>query len=552
MSPFIGIVITLAVLTIACVVLSPKRRDKLGERVNPLDDKQQDAREDRHREEQDIPTEPPIEESVILEDASPQGIPEEFNDPKQDLLDFAAAMSDSDSYKNRYSALQNASFVVQRLTEEYDASGKKGEFYDFVLAFCEKMKFQNGDEAYKIAESVAKTLKSNKRSSNKKVKTSKTTTSTQRPLAESYYPMAYTGEEDVDEFIDIAKELLHKKIRHLKSSEKENDEELHRVVKAYRPRTGVSFYDFFTNQFQFSYLTERRFQDLYYLLFHIAQAKKDGLSKAQVLQRIDSIYRLDDMERPSERVRKESTRKRKPKQDAEKAVPFNAYTELQHRIIAVASRISRTFNENKNFRRTGQLAIALVNKFLEVKEEAISERTFYTFNLSGLQKEDRKLATVYAVLIDVVNMVFQGMNEDEIFLRISLDKRMPPLAQNLTEKKEPRQSIEIEKRPSSCLTGKKALIKTIKECGMATRAQECINLAVYLDSTLNPSIQLSEIDYFKALKSVMETKQLTSFNSRLLSYILDCRINEMPDVSMRSLVASKFPTVYRSKKTNKR
>ena len=198
------------------------------------------------------------------------------------------------------------------------------------------------------------------------------------------------------------------------------------------------------------------------------------------------------------------------------------------------------------------MAIDLVNKFLEVKEETISERTFYTINLSGLQKEDRKLSTVYAILIDVVNLVFQGMTEDEVFLRVSLDKRMPPLPQNKTEKKEPRRSTEMEKQRSSCLVGKKALIKTIKECGLADRAQECINLAVYLDSTLNPSIKLSEVDYFKALKSVIEVRQMNSFNSRLLSYILDCKINEVPDVSMRSLVASKFPTVYRSKKTNKR
>ena len=83
---------------------------------------------------------------------------------------------------------------------------------------------------------------------------------------------------------------------------------------------------------------------------------------------------------------------------------------------------------------------------------------------------------------------------------------------------------------------------------MTAKTQECINLVVYLDSTLDPSIQLSEIGYFKALKSVMVVKHLTSFNSRLLSYILDCKINEVPDVSMRSLVGTKFPIVYRVKK----
>lgn len=552
MSPFIGIIITAAVLTIAFIALSSNKKGNSSDKVNALEDKQQNSGEDIPGKEQDIiPVKTPVEENVILEETSPQSIPEAFNDPKQDLLDFAAAMSGSDSCKNRYSALQNTSFVVQRLAQEYEASGKEGEFYDFVLSFCEKMKFQNGDETYIIAESVARKLKINKRSNNKKAETPKTTTGKQRPLAESFYLMPYTGEEDVDEFVDIAKELLHKRIRHLKTSEKENDEELHRVVKTYRQRTGISFYDFFTNQFQFSYLMERRFQDLYYLLFQIAQAKKKGFSKAQVLQQIDSIYRLDNMEQQTVRERKRSTRERKPKQDAEKVVPFNAYTERQHIIIAVASRISRTYNEYKNFRRTGQLAISLVNKFLEVNEETISERTFYTINLSGLQKEDRKLATVYAILIDVVNMVFQGMTEDEVFLRVSLDKRMPPLPQNKTEKKESRRFMETEKHHSSCLTGKKALVKTIIECGLSTRTQECINLAVYLDSNLNPSIKLSEIDYYKALKSVIEVKQLTSFNSRLLSYILDCKINEVPDVSMRSFVGSKFPAAYRRNKANK-
>lgn len=547
MSLLVGIILVIAASTIGALSLSRKaRRRQSGHEITmknePLSESSNDS--------QNAPIEINVDDSDNTEDHVPH-ILEEYNDNKQDLLDFAAAMSESAVYKNRYSALQNTSFVVQRITEEYETLGKDEDFYDFVLAFCEKMKFQNGDDSYRVAEDIASKLKTQKRNTNGKPHIHKA--ETQRPSAESFYPLAYTGDGEVDEFIDIAKELLHKKIRHLKSSEEENEEELDRVVRAYRPRTGVSFYDFFTNQFQFSYLTERRFQDLYYMLFQIALAKKDGLSKEQVLQRVNSIYRLDETEQPLVRERKKSTREKKPKQASEKVVPFNAYTELQHKIIAVASRISRTYNENKIFRRTGQLAIALVNKFLEVKENAISERTFYTINLSGLQKEDKKNGTVYAILIDVVNFVFQGMSEDDVFRRVSLDKRMPPLEQSITEYKDSRRSNERKKvHSSACSTGIKALIKTIKECGMLTKTQECINLAVYLDSTLNSLIQLSLVDYYKALKSVIEVKQLTSFNSRLLSYILECKINDVPDVSMRSLVESRFPAAYRIKKAKKR
>ena len=498
----------------------------------------------------DVPGEIGSEDKDASAESSRKSVLEEYNDSKQDLLDFVAAMSDTSSYKNRYSALQNTSYVTQLLTREYEASSKEVGFYDFVLSFCEKMKFQNGDDAYIIAESVATKLKS--RESHPitvKAPPSKATTKTRRLSPESIYPFTKTGDEDVDEFIDIAKELLHKRVRHLKTSEKENEEEVSRVVRSYRPHSGRSFYDFFANQFQFGYLTEKRFQELYYLLFQIAQAKKDGLSKAEVIQRINSIYHSDNSEKSQAPKRIIDTERKTSVKKTVEATPFNAYTQIQHRIISIASRISRTYYENIIFRRTGSFAIALINKFHEVPKDTISERTFYTINLSGLQKEDKKNAPAYAILIDVVNFVFEGMSEDDVIHHITLDKRMPPLPQNQTqivESKPPKKRTEVR---SSCLIGRAALLKTIKECGMAARTQECINLAVYLDSTLNPSIQLSEHDYYKALNSVITTKRMNSFNSQLLSYILECKIKDVPDVSMRSFVGTKYPAAYRPQKT---
>lgn len=487
-----------------------------------------------------------------IKEHSLQVILEDYNDNRQDLLDFAAAMSDSDIYKNRYSALQNTSYVVRLISEEYEASGKEVGFYDFVLAFCEKMKFQNGDEAFRIAEGVATSLKSRKHSTKGEVSRPSITTKVKRPSPESIYPLPQSGDENVKEFVEIAKVLLHKRVRHLKTSEKENEEEIRRIVGTYRPRTGKSFSDFFANQFQFGYLTEKRFQDLYYLLFQIAQAKKDGLSKAEVIRRVDSVYHSEKPEKKQNPEQRIDTGRKSSERKTVEATPYNAYTQIQHRIISIASRISRTYYENFIFRRTGSLAIALINKFHKAPEDTISERTFYTINLSVLQKDDKKNAPAYAILIDVVNFVFEGMSEDDVIHRITLDKRMPPLPQNTSPIADPKPpKIKTEVR-SSCLIGRKALIKTIKECGLFARTQDCINLAFYLDSTLDPSIQLSEHEYYKALNSVIAAKRMNSFNSQLLSYILQCKIKEVPDVSMRSFVGTKFPAAYRPQKANTR
>lgn len=482
-------------------------------------------------------------------DSTPQDVLEEYNDSRQDLLDFAAAMSDSDAYKNRYTALQNTSFVVKLLTEQYEASTKEVGFYDFVLDFCERMKFQSGDDAYMIAEELATKLKNKKHDASEKAKVPQASTATYRPSPESIYPLTRTGDKDVDEFIDIAKELLHKRIRHLKTSEKENEVEIGRVVRKYRPREGKSFADFFSNQFQFGYLKEKRFQELYFLLSQIAQAKIEGLSKSEIIRRIDATYRVDDSEESQEQAHIGKTEREVPRKRRAKDTPYIAYSDAQHRIISVATRITRTYYDNKLFRRTGALAVDLVNKFHEAPEGTISERTFYTINLSGLQKDDKKNATVYAILIDVVNFVFQGMSEDDVIRRIFLDKRMPYVPQKELEAIEEKRGNSKAERPSSCPSGRSALIKTIKECGMLAKTQECINLAVFLDSTLNRKIQLSEIDYYKALKSVIKVKQMDSFNSRLLSFILDFKIKEVPDASMRAFVEPRFPSAYRIKKT---
>lgn len=487
-------------------------------------------------------------DSEPSEEVASQDFLEEYNDNKQDLLDLAASISDTDSYKNRYSALQNTSFVVQLLTEQFEASGKESGFYDFVLDFCEKMKFQNGDDAYKAAKDFTTDFKIRKHTSGGEGKPPKATTAMSRPAPESIYPFTKTGEKDVDEFMDIAKELIHTRVRHLKTSIKENEEDLGRVVKTGHPREGKSYADFFANQFQFGYLKEKRFQELYFMLSQIAQAKKDGLSKKEIIQRIDATYRIDVPNEPQVQVRVGKTSNKTQREKLTKTVPFNAYSDKQHCIISVAARITRTYYENKIFRRTGALAVDLVNKFHEVPQGTISERTFYNINLSGLQKDDKKNATVYAILIDVVNFVFQGMSEDEIMHRLCLDKRMPPLPQNKAIAIDSQRSNTKTAIHSSCPTGRTALIVTIKECGMLTKTRECINLAVYLDSTLNSSIKLTEKDYYKTLKSVIEAKQMNSFNSHILSFILDCKIKDVPDVSMRSFVESKFPSAYRNRK----
>lgn len=486
-------------------------------------------------------------------------VPDIDDDKKQNLLDFLAVMQTLGSFKNRYSALQNAAYVANLIIDEYNSSGSKDSFYDYVISFCEKMRFQGKDDAFGLAEEVINSLNSGNSIDNttqKIVNRQSRKESTKRPDPEQIYPINKTGDKDIDDFVSLCKTVIHSKVHHLKASEDDCINEVKRVVRLYKPREGRSCYDFFSKAFQFGYLKEKRFQDLYYIIQKIAEAKKTGCSNEETAQRINAIYKSDRAPQCN-RTPKESVHIITSNVEEKGCVPFYAYTDIQHKIISTATRISRRFYDNKLFKKTGDIAIDLINKYHNASGDVMSEKAFYTFSLSSLQKEDKKNAAVYAALIETIELLFMGLSEDRVLKRLSSEKKIPvSLYQIQVEQNASiNQTRPIKKQivKSSCLTGRNSLIRILVKCEMPSDVTKlCINLVNQLDSTINHRIKLSENDYFNAVQKAIESKKTHDQNSQILSTILASKMSFKQDLEILRLIRSRFPSLYKIEKPKKR
>ena len=485
-------------------------------------------------------------------------VPERNDDKRQDLLDYLAAMQSLGSYKSRYSALQNASYVANLIIEEYQSSGKEEGFYDYVISFCEKMKFQSYDEVYGISEEVVKSLRAGEtvdEATKKIIHRQSSRVKVRRPDPDQIYPINKTRNNDVDDFVELCKIVIHTRVQHIKTPENDCLDEINRVVQLYKPREGRSCYDFFTNAFQFGYLKEKRFQELYFIVQTIADAKKEGLSNEETIRRINNTYKTRK-DKQQVRVPREAINGSSSNDKVKESVPFHTYSDIQHRIISIATRISRRYYYNKLFKKTGDIAIGLINKYHCASGSVMSEKAYYTFTLSGLQKEDKKNDAVYAALIEAIELLFQGISEEEVLIRLSKDKKIPEdLSQILTEQKASTDKQPIAKKKivrSSCLTGRNSLIRIIVKCEMPLEfTKQCINQVSQLDSRINYRIKLTEKEYFEALQTAMKSRMANDMNSQVLSLILTLKLKDAQNLDILRLIRSRFPNLYKVEKRKK-
>lgn len=481
-------------------------------------------------------------------------IPEEYYDKRQDLLDFIAVVDTLAKYKNRYSALQNSTYVARLLIDEYEESGSDEDFFDFVMNKCRGMYFDNATKGpeYKMSEEIVKSLKSGASPSkvSKQIidRTTGRTLRTSRPDPEEIYPISQTGNPQIDKFVKIARILLHTKVSHLSPSEKECNKEVDRIVKQYKPREEKDFNDFFTKAFQFGYLNEPRFQELYFMLFNVAESLKEGLSETEVIRRIKSVYAEDKVAKPrfasSEAIEQVSAH-----EDNDESIPYYSFTNRQHMMVTLASRVSRECYSHKLFRKTSKLTVDLINRFHQLApSEQIGEKAYYTFSIVTKRKEQKKLASVYNCILQIVELSFDGKTSPEQAWEVLSSGEIKDI---LPVKKE-KSVATPQPRPNGSPQGKKHLINTIYACNMTNLTEACVAVTHQLDERLDAKRPLEENEYYKDLLRLLKGQHKKSQVDMVLIYILQCKINNVPDVSFPALMVSQFPGLYTKTKRNTR
>ena len=481
-------------------------------------------------------------------------LPEEYDDKRQDLLDFIAVVDALAKYKNRYSALQNSAYVARLLIDEYEESGTDEDFFEFVMDKCRGMYFDNATKGpeYKMSEEIVKSLKSG--ASPGKVskqiidRTTGSTLRTSRPDPEEIYPVSKTGNPQIDKFVKIARILLHTKVSHLTPSEKECDKEVDRIVKQYKPREEKNFNDFFTKAFQFGYLNEPRFQELYFMLYNVAEALKEGLSEAEVIRRIKSVYAEDKVAKPriasSETAEQVSVR-----EDNDESIPYYTFTNRQHMMVALSSRVSRECYGHKLFRKASKLTVDIINRYHQLDpSEQVGEKAYYTFSIVAKRKEQKKFAAVYNCILQIVELSFDGKTSPEqaweALSRGEIKDILPVKKDKTAATRQP--------RPNGSPLGKKHLINTIYACHMTHLTEACVAITHQLDEKLDAKRPMEEKEYYKDLIRLLKGQQKKTQVDMVLIYILQCKINNVPDVSFPAIMVSQFPSLYTKTKRSNR
>ena len=490
------------------------------------------------------------EEGYEEEDQEEDSIlPEEYDDRRQDLLDFIAVVDALAKYKNRYSALQNSTYVARLLIDEYEESGTDEDFFDFVMDKCRGMYFDSATKGpeYKMSEEIVKGLRSGEsaRKVSKRIidRTTGASIKTSRPAPEEIYPISKTGNPQIDKFVSITRVLIHTKVRHLAPSEKEWEcnKEVDRIVKQYKPREEKDFNDFFTKAFQFGYLNEPRFQELYFMLYNVSEALKEGLSEAEVIRRIRSVYAEDRPARPRINASEQTVTTPKQEEPSE-SIPYYTFTSRQHMMVALASRVSRECYGHKLFRKTALLTVNLINRYHRLdSSEQVREKEYYTFSIVAKRKENKKYAPVYNCILQIVDLTFGNkVSYDQAWDILTRGEIKDILPSNQAKLKD----SQKKPRPNGCPQGKKHLINTIYACNMTSMTEACVAITHKLDANLDARRPLTEQEYFNDLLRLLKGQKKKSQADTILMYILRCKINNVPDVSFPALMVSQFPSLY--------
>lgn len=470
-------------------------------------------------------------------------------DWRQDLIEYLVIQHGLGNLKNRYTVLQNATFVAGVLIREYMDSPKKKDFFDYIMERCGEMRFSSPLEsfAYGLNADIVAKLKSKESSDaiySYAKKKSAEYDSAHRPQPEYLYPLPKTGDAQMDRFAKLAIELTHTRLRHLRIHRKDVKEAMAELSVNPIRREYQNFSDYFSHTFQFGYLTEKRFQRLYFLLYNIAQSISQGYSDAQIRHQINNLYVVEGKKRQDKNGGFEERTKRSVSQSVTlEPIPYSEFSEKEHQIVSVAARVSREYCEHPLFKKTAKLAIDLINQYHKIETDS-TEKAFFTVSISLLKKQKPQLSQAYSLIASIAKYIFDGNGEQQTYLLIKRDYFQKP-----THRK---QKPGSTKRTSSNRDGMVAhlrndLISAVLACKMRRGESQCLELIKALHDSCNSIAVQSSKEYYLKLRNAMGMyRYMKGFKevAPVVDYILYCKMNGVSDVSMMALVGSKFPLFY--------
>lgn len=489
-------------------------------------------------------------ESLIEEVKSADNLSDTSLDWRQDLMEYLAIQQGLSGLKNRYSALQNATYVAGVLIREFLDSSKETFFYDFIMQRCEEMRFSSPLEefAYGLNADIITKLKEGEETKTIESfakKKSKDYEITNRPAPEALYPLPKTGDDQMDRFARLAIELAHTRLRHLKVQKYDVKEAIAELSINPARRDYHDFPDFFSHAFQFGYLTEKRFQRLYFLLYNIAEAISLGYTDAQIRHQINNLFVVEVDARNEDG----DTAATKPNQESNKRVvlepiPYCDFDEKEHMIISVAARISREHCDDPIYRNTAKFAIDLINQYHQADTE-YSERSFFSISTTLLKSQKPRFAQVYKLILYIANCIFEGKTEQQTYLLVSNNIKPRDLSYNRAASKT---SSPASKKQSLDVNLKNDLMNAILACQMRRGESQCLELANSLHSCCDLAEIKSGMEYYSKLRNAMGNfRYAKGFQeiAPVMDYILYCKKNGVSNVSLKALVGTKFPSRYR-------
>ena len=470
-------------------------------------------------------------------------------DWRQDLMEYLVIQHGLGNLKNRYTALQNATFVAGVLIREYMDSPKKKDFFDYIMERCGEMRFSSPLEnfAYGLNADIVVKLKSKEPSdaiySYAKTKSAEYD-SAHRPQPEYLYPLPKTGDAQMDRFAKLAIELTHTRLRHLRIHRKDVKEAMAELSVNPLRREYHNFADYFSHAFQFGYLTEKRFQRLYFLLYNIAQSISLGYSDSQIKHQINNLYVVEGSKRQDMVSDHYEKSKRSSSHGAAlEAIPYSEFNEKEHQIVSVAARVSREYCQHPLFKKTAKLAIDLINQYHQVETDS-TEKAFFSVSISMLKKQKPHLAQAYGLIASIASHIFNGKDEKQTYLLIKSDYFQKPA---YPKRKSASSKKTSPKREGMDVRLKNDLINAVLACRMRRGESQCLDLMNTLHASCNlATIQSSKEYYLKLRNALGVYRYMKGFKevAPVVDYILYCKMNDVSDVSMMALVGSKFPLLY--------
>ena len=473
-----------------------------------------------------------------------------YDDWKQDAIDYVSAVHLMGQFKNRYSAMQSAVFVANKIILEFLDSDGETDFFTFVQNKCNEMPFSTPSEkiVYDINGEIAKMISSGAKKEDIYSHIENNLSAQEkgsRPRPEDIYPLENTGDAEIDSFASLAKAVSHIKLKHLHISDDDIDESIKSACREYKKRDWKSFEDYFTHAFQFGYLTERRFQRLYNILYNIAKAKEDGLSNVDVLRRIGNLYVIDKSK--DTRAKESDTQSTRTKNEISNKdiIPYHYFSKEEHSIIAVASRVTRALYHHRLYKKTAPIAIELINNYHKLpSDQALPEKQYLTVSASILKRDNSLMSGVYDTIVHIIDCIFSGKNENDTYEEIKRDELGPLIDAGLLAGEKKR---NVSKEIPVAQYALRELKRSIDACCFPPSAIDLIPLADHLDKLCFGRYE-TKLQYFKTMLARVDnsvSKQYGKKEIQVMKYLIQCKINDVPDVSFRALVVSRFPELFR-------